>query len=214
MWRVLRFLLRYNGETMKIGLTGGIGSGKSTVARLLREQGANIIDADQVARDVVAPGSPVLAELAEAFGQDIIESDGSLRRQELAKRAFRDEASTAKLNAITHPAIAERIKTMLEAANSADEAALVVLDHPLLLETNSDALVDRVIVVDVPADERIRRLVAYRGLEASDAKARIERQMPDEQRRARADYLVDNSGDEQALEAEVAKLWEWLHAVQ
>ncbi|GGG76763.1 dephospho-CoA kinase [Corynebacterium pelargi] len=184
------------------------------MARLLREQGANIIDADQVARDVVAPGSPVLAELAEAFGQDIIESDGSLRRQELAKRAFRDEASTAKLNAITHPAIAERIKTMLEAANSADEAALVVLDHPLLLETNSDALVDRVIVVDVPADERIRRLVAYRGLEASDAKARIERQMPDEQRRARADYLVDNSGDEQALEAEVAKLWEWLHAVQ
>ncbi|WP_123960312.1 dephospho-CoA kinase [Corynebacterium pseudopelargi] len=199
---------------MKIGLTGGIGSGKSTVATMLRERGANIIDADQVARDVVAPGSPVLEELAAAFGQDIIESDGSLRRQALAQRAFRDEASTAKLNAITHPAIAKRIKTLLEAADREDATAIVVLDHPLLLETNSDALVDRVIVVDVPAQERIRRLVAYRGLEADDAKARIERQMPDQQRRARADYLVDNSGDEQALKAEVAKLWEYVHAVQ
>ncbi|AZA11327.1 dephospho-CoA kinase [Corynebacterium gerontici] len=193
---------------MKIGLTGGIGSGKSTVARLMAARGARIVDADHIARDIVKPGSAVLRQLATTFGEDIINDDGSLKRQELARRAFVSEESTQRLNAITHPAIANEIRRALQ------QDGTVVLDHPLLLETASDALVDYVVVVDVPAGQRVRRLVDQRGLDAEDAKARIARQMGDEERRQRADYLIDNSGDLPALERQVEQVWEELHALQ
>lgn len=190
---------------LRIGLTGGMGAGKSTVARILAEHGAVIVDSDVIAREVVAPGTEGLAALVEAFGADILAADGSLDRPALAAKAFADEESRTTLNSITHPLVGKRTAELIGAA-PAD--AIVVQDIPLLVENGLAPLMNLVLIVDVPAEIRIRRLVEFRGVPESDARARIAAQATDEQRRAVADVLLDNSGREGAIEPVVHELWE------
>ena len=186
-----------------IGLTGGIGSGKSTVAQLLVEQGWALVDADRIARDIVEPGQPALAELAEAFGEDILRADGSLDRGLLASRAFASREKTDLLNSITHPRIHEETQARFAAARRAGEE-FVVYDMPLLVDNGLHKDMDATIVVDVDMEERVRRLVEFRGLEEDDARRRIAAQIPDDVRRAAADVLIDNNGPREALDAQVA----------
>ena len=192
-----------------IGLTGGIGSGKSTVAQLLVEQGWALVDADRIARDIVEPGQPALAELAEAFGQDILRSDGSLDRGLLASRAFASREKTDLLNSITHPRIHEETQAQFDAARRAVEE-FVVYDMPLLVDNGLHKDMDATIVVDVDVEERVRRLVEFRGLAEDDARRRIAAQVPDDVRRAAADVIIDNNGPREALDAQVAEAVEEL----
>lgn len=192
-----------------IGLTGGIGSGKSTVAQLLVEQGWALVDADRIARDIVEPGQPALAELAEAFGEDILRADGSLDRGLLASRAFASREKTDLLNSITHPRIHEETQARFAAARRAGEE-FVVYDMPLLVDNGLHKDMDATIVVDVDVEERVRRLVEFRGLEEDDARRRIAAQIPDDVRRAAADVLIDNNGPREALDAQVAEAVEEL----
>ncbi len=182
-----------------------MGAGKSTVARALAEHGAVIIDSDLIAREVVAPGTPGLAALVEAFGADILAADGSLDRPALAAKAFRDDESRATLNSITHPLVGQRTAELLAAAAP---DAIVVQDVPLLVENNMAPFVNLVLVVDAATETRLRRLVEFRGVAEDDARARIAAQATDEQRYAAADVLLDNNGPAGAVEAEVARLWE------
>ncbi|MBF6227020.1 dephospho-CoA kinase [Nocardia abscessus] len=189
---------------LRIGLTGGMGAGKSTVARALADLGAVVIDSDLIAREVVEPGTEGLAALVAAFGSGILAADGSLDRPALAARAFGDDAARAKLNSITHPLVGKRTAELIAAA-PAD--AIVVQDIPLLVENGLAPLMNLVLIVDVDAETRIRRLVEFRGVVESDARARISAQATDEQRRAVADVLLDNSGAPGMVEAEVRRLW-------
>lgn len=188
-----------------IGLTGGIGSGKSTVAEMLRSHGFPVVDADQIARDIMEPGSPVLDEVAAEFGADLIGEDGTLDRAGLASRAFASEDATQKLNAITHPAIRKESARRFKEIEEAGEKA-AVYDMPLLIELGMHKSMDLTVVVDVDAEERVRRLVAKRGLDAADARNRIERQIPDAERRAAADVILDNNGTREELETQVDAL--------
>lgn len=189
-----------------IGLTGGIGSGKSTVAALLAERGFAVVDADQVARDIVKPGEPALAELAAAFGADVISVEsGELNRGLLARRAFADEESTSLLNSITHPRIHQRTQELFNAARSRGEAA-VIYDMPLLVEGGLHTDMDLTVVVDVEPEERVRRLVEYRGLDAGDARRRIAAQVPDHVRRDAADVVINNNGGREGLASQVEQL--------
>lgn len=187
----------------RIGLTGGIGSGKSTVARLLADRGAYVVDADVVAREVVAPGSEGLAALIAAFGDRILQPDGSLDRQAMADIAFSDDRARATLNEITHPRIAARTAELIAAA---PPDAVLVHDMPLLVELNMQDGYDLVLVVDAPDEVRIARLV-QRGLGAADAAARIAAQVPRERRLAAADIVIDNSGSPEDLREQVEQAW-------
>lgn len=191
----------------KIGLTGGIGSGKSTVAKLLAEHGFVVVDADKIAREIMEPGSPVLDEVAAEFGGDLIASDGSLDRGELARRAFVDKQSTEKLNSITHPAIRAESERRFAAAEAAGEPA-VIYDMPLLVELGMHNAMDLTVVVDVDTEERVRRLTASRGLDESDARARIAQQIDSETRNAAANVIIDNNGSEADLIPQVNELVE------
>ena len=186
-----------------IGLTGGIGSGKSTVAGLLAAKGAVVVDADLIARQVVEPGSPVLDQLAERFGADVVGADGRLDRALLATRAFVDEESRKALDAITHPAIGEEFLRQVAAA---PEGAVVVHDVPLLVESKNPAQYRGVIVVEAPRELRLARL-ADRGIPREDAENRMAQQATDERRRAIATWVLDNSGDLDALRVQVDALW-------
>jgi dephospho-CoA kinase len=186
-----------------IGLTGGIGSGKSTVAALLAAKGAVVVDADLIARQVVEPGSPVLDRLVERFGADILGPDGRLDRPRLAARAFADDDSTRDLDAITHPAIGEEFLRQVAAA---PEGAVVVHDVPLLFESKNPAQYRGVIVVEAPRALRLARLEA-RGVPVADAESRMAQQATDEQRRTIATWVLDNSGDVEALRSQVDALW-------
>lgn len=198
---------------LAVGLTGGIGSGKSAVADLLVERGAVLIDADQVARDVVAPDGPAYQPLIDRFGQGIVAADGTIDRQALANIAFADEESRLALNAITHPAIGIRMIEMRDALAGTDH--IVVLAIPLLTALHRETVkLHKVVVVDTPTDIALERLLAQRGFERADAEARIRSQISREERCKEADYVLDNSGDRAALEREVAKLWDWLVAAQ
>jgi len=188
---------------LRIGLTGGIGSGKSTVARLLAERGAAVVDADVLAREVVAPGTPGLAAVVEAFGERVLTPDGALDRPALAAVVFGDAQARARLDGIVHPLVRARAAESI-AALRAD--AVVVQDIPLLVETGQAGSFDLVLVVEAAPDVRIARLVA-RGLGAGDARARIAAQATDEQRRAVADVVVDNSGTPEDLAAQVERFW-------
>ncbi|MET7773366.1 dephospho-CoA kinase [Nocardia sp. NPDC005366] len=190
---------------LRIGLTGGMGAGKSTVARILAERGAVIIDADAIAREVVAPGTEGLTALTEAFGPEILAEDGSLDRPALAARAFANDESRAKLNSITHPLVGKRTAELIDAAES---DAILVQDIPLLVESGMAPYLHLVLVVDVEEETRIRRLVEFRGVSEADARARISAQATDEQRHAVADVLLDNSGGPGEIEPVVHRLWE------
>ncbi len=194
---------------LAVGLTGGIGSGKSAVADLLVERGAFLIDADQVARDVVAPGGPAYQPLIDRFGAGILAPDGTIDRPALAAVAFADEDTRLELNAITHPAIGVAMIQAREALEGTDD--IVVLAIPLLTALHRDTVkLHKVVVVDCPTDIALERLLSQRGFDRTDAEARIRSQISREERIKEADYVLDNSGDRAALEVEVAKLWDWL----
>jgi len=195
---------------IRVGLTGGIGSGKSTVAALLADRGALVIDADRIAREIVEPGQPALTEIEQRFGDDVIAPDGRLDRGALAGIVFADTAALSDLNAITHPRIAQRTADLIEAA-PADAA--VVYDMPLLVENDLAEGWDLVIVVEADRDVRIRRLIE-RGLDEADIEARMNRQATDEQRRAAADIVIDNSGDLRMLEQAVDGAWSQIIATK
>ncbi len=188
----------------RIGLTGGIGSGKSTVASLLLEHGAIVIDADAIARELVEPGQPALAALVAEFGPGILTPVGTLSRGELAKLAFSDPEATKRLNSIMHPLIGAESARLIQAA---PESAVVVYDMPLLVETNQRDLVDLVVVVDAPEQVQIERAVSLRGLEQEDVERRMRAQVSRDERLAIADYVIDNSGSAEELKASVAGLW-------
>jgi dephospho-CoA kinase len=197
------------GLVLAVGLTGGIGSGKSAVADLLVSRGALLIDADQVARDVVTPGGPAYQPLIDRFGPGIVAADGTIDRPALAAVAFTDDAARADLNSITHPAIGVAMIGALEAQAESDRT--VVLAIPLLTALHRETMkLDRVVVVDCPTDIALERLLSQRGMDRADAEARIRAQISREERKENADYVLDNSGDRASLEAGVADLWEWL----
>lgn len=191
-----------------IGLTGGIGSGKSTVSSRLAELGAFIVDADLVAREIVEPGQPALAELAEAF-DGVLNPDGTLNRAELARQAFATPEATEKLNAITHPRIRARTEELFRQGRESG-AEVLVYDMPLLIENGEVDKVDHVLVVDAPDELRIDRLVQHRGLDEDDARRRIAAQIDRETRLNAADTVLDNSGTVEQLLEQVDGFWDGL----
>ncbi|MEU9642902.1 dephospho-CoA kinase [Streptomyces sp. NPDC048188] len=189
---------------LKVGLTGGIGAGKSEVSRLLVEHGAVLIDADQIAREVVAPGTPGLAAVVEAFGEGVLAEDGSLDRPKLGSIVFADPERLAVLNGIVHPLVGERSRALEEAAA---EDAVVVHDVPLLTENGLAPLYDLVVVVDADPGTQLDRLVRLRGMTEHDARARMAAQATREQRREIADVVVDNDVPLEELRRRVAEVW-------
>jgi dephospho-CoA kinase len=188
---------------LRIGLTGGIGSGKSTVSDMLAARGAVVLDADRIAREVVEPGTPGLAAVAEAFGPGVLTADGSLDRPALAAIVFADPAAREKLDGIVHPLVRSRAA---ELAAAAPEGTVVVHDVPLLVETGQAGSYDLVLVVQADPDTRIDRLVR-RGMTEEDARARIAAQATDEQRRAVADVVLENDGTPEDLAEQVDRFW-------
>jgi dephospho-CoA kinase len=188
---------------LRIGLTGGIGSGKSTVSALLAARGAVVIDADRIAREVVEPGTPGLAAVVEAFGERVLRADGSLDRPALAAVVFADPDARKRLDGIVHPLVRAR---SVELAADVPGNSVVVHDVPLLVETGPAASYDVVLVVQADPEVRVRRLVK-RGLGEEDARARIAAQATDEQRRAVADVVLDNDGTAEDLAAQVDRFW-------
>jgi dephospho-CoA kinase len=198
---------------LRVGLTGGIGSGKSTVSERLAALGAVILDADKAARAVVEPGTPGLAQIAETFGPGVLAPDGSLDRAKLADIVFADESALAKLNAITHPLIRDYIQAAEEAALQAGPDDLVLVhDIALLAEWGRAKEFDLVIVVDVPTEIQVERLTKQRGMPEDQARARIAAQATREQRRAIADIIIDNSGPRSDLDRRVTEVWADLKA--
>lgn len=189
---------------LRVGLTGGIGSGKSAVARQLAARGAVVIDADVLAREVVAPGTPGLAAVVEAFGPRVVQADGSLDRGWLADVVFADPDARARLEAIVHPAVRERAAAV---AAEAPTGAIVIHDVPLLVESGLASSYDVVVVVETPPAIRLDRLVGSRGMTPERAQARIDSQASDERRREVADIVVDNSGGLADLAVAVDGLW-------
>lgn len=190
-----------------VGLTGGIGSGKSTVSALLAARGAHIVDADAVTRDVQQPGSPVVEAIAKRFGDLVVDEGGGLRRADLAEIVFADPDALRDLNAIVHPAVGAEINRRVNSLASSE--AVVVLDIPLLTENPRGELQGKV-VVDVPVEVQVDRLVRSRGFSEADARARIARQSSREDRLTGADFVIDNSGGVDDLEPQIDQLWEWL----
>jgi dephospho-CoA kinase len=194
-----------------IGLTGGIGSGKSTVARLLVEHGAALVDADQIAREVVEPGRPAHRALLQRFGTDIVTADGTIDRPALAARVFGDPVALADLNAITHPVIGAELLARRNAA--AARGGVVVVDIPLLRDEHRRALeLALVVVVDVPTEVAVERLVSQRGMDRTDAEARVAAQADRATRLAQADIVVDNVASPEDLRQRVDQLWSDLAA--
>ncbi|MGW5203110.1 dephospho-CoA kinase [Streptomyces griseoincarnatus] len=189
---------------LTVGLTGGIGAGKSEVSRLLVERGAVLIDADRIAREVVEPGTPGLAAVVEAFGEEILAEDGSLDRPRLGALVFNDPDKLATLNSIVHPLVGARSRELEEAA---PENAVVVHDVPLLTENGLARLYDVVIVVDASTGTQLDRLVRLRGMSEEDARARMAAQATREQRRAVADIVIDNDVPLDALERRIEEVW-------
>lgn len=195
-----------------VGLTGGIGSGKSTVSALLARRGAAVIDADAITRELQAPGQPVLAAIVEHFGPDVLATDGALDREALADVVFSDANALAALNAIVHPAVGAEIARRLAAGTGSDD--VVILDVPLLVESDRDDHdLAALVVVDVDPEIALDRLVRQRGMRADDARARMARQATRHERLARADIVIDNSGDLSALEQRIDEVWPQLQAL-
>ena len=193
-----------------VGLTGGIGSGKSTVSARLASHGALVVDADAIVRDVQAPGTPVLEAIVARFGPGVLGPDGALDRQALADVVFTDDAALADLNAIVHPAVGAEIARRLEEAAGTDR--VVVLDVPLLVESGRDDMA-ALLVVDVDPEVAVRRVVEQRGMREDDVRARIARQASREDRLARATHVIANDGSRDDLEARVEEVWEQLRTL-
>jgi dephospho-CoA kinase len=191
-----------------IALTGGIASGKSTIARRLAELGAVVVDADQIVRDVQAPGSAVLARIEDVFGADVIDADGALDRAALGAKVFGDPEQLARLNAIVHPAVRAESQRRFEEAASAGPQTVVVYDVPLLVEARVDDPWDLIVVAHAPADERRRRLVELRGMAEQAAQERIDAQVSDERRLAIADEVIETSGSLEETIRQTDALWE------
>ena len=196
---------------LEIGLTGGIGSGKSTVAALLVKRGAVLLDADAIVRELQEPGTPVFVAMVERWGDEIVAADGGLNRQAVADRAFGDADELEALNAIVHPAVADEMTRRRKALAGTD--ATVILDIPLLVESGHEGL-GGVIVVDVDPDVAVGRLVTHRGFTKDDARGRMARQASREDRLARADVVIDNSGTMADLFAEVGLAWAWIEGLE
>ncbi|WP_326747827.1 dephospho-CoA kinase [Streptomyces virginiae] len=194
---------------LKVGLTGGIGAGKSEVSRLLAGYGAIVVDADRIAREVVEPGTPGLAAVVAAFGESVLTAEGTLDRPKLGSIVFADPAKLRTLNAIVHPLVGAR-SAELEAAAGAD--AIVVHDVPLLTENGLAPLYDLVVVVDATPGTQLARLTALRGMAEEEARARMATQATREQRLAVATLVIDNDGPLEALELQVRKVWDELTA--
>jgi dephospho-CoA kinase len=198
---------------LRVGLTGGIGSGKSEAGRRLAAHGAVLLDADKAARAVVEPGTPGLASIAETFGPGVLREDGSLDRAKLAEIVFADDAARGKLNAIVHPLVHDYMRAAEEAAavQAAGDGAVIVHDVPLLAEGGRGKEFDLVIVVDVPPEVQVARLAA-RGMPADQARARMAAQATRDERLAVADIVIDNSGTLEDLDRRVTEVWTTLQA--
>lgn len=193
-----------------VGLTGGIGSGKSVVSSQLASHGAVIIDADAIVRDLQRPGEEVLRRLVERFGSEILGDSGHLDRARLAEKVFGDQQALADLNGIVHPAVAREMARRIDVHR--ESRAVVVLDVPLLVENPRRGLCG-VLVVDLDPDIAVERLVKQRGFKEEDARARISRQVSRRQRRAAADWIIDNSGSRLELARQVSRAWEWMRTL-
>lgn len=190
------------GETMRIGLTGGIGSGKTTVSSYLKEKGFPVINADEIAREITLPGSPILQELSTAFGGDIIREDGSLNRKLLGERAFQSKEKRELLNQITHGEICRRILKNMDA----NREPLIFVDVPLLFETGLDKSVDQVWLVAADTEIRVMRVAGRDGVSPDHVRGRIRHQMDEEEKRARAHVIIENMGTKEELYQEVDRL--------
>jgi dephospho-CoA kinase len=199
-------------EPVRIGLTGGIGSGKTLVARLFKDFGAAIVDADAIAREVTAPGGPAYERIVAAFGPGVVHADGTLDRKALGDRIFPDATARRRLNALTHPHIRRRMSEEASRLGSLPGVEVIVLDIPLLLETTDgrDLGLDGIVVVDADDNVRVGRLVARDGLSEADARRRLAAQMPLREKLARADWVIDNNGSPDHTREQVRILWETL----
>lgn len=193
-----------------IGLTGGIGSGKSTIARRLAEHGAVVIDADQVAREVVEPGQPALEAIFSTLGQDLRQPDGSLNRSALGSIVFTDKSKLELLNSIVHPAVKERTMSLFA---QAPQDSVVVYDVPLLVEASVDYPFEEIVVASAPESVRVERLMEHRGMTEAEAASRIESQAPEEDRLKIANHVIDTSGDISHTYSQVDALWAQLKNV-
>ena len=193
-----------------LGLTGGIGAGKSTVSARLRALGAVIVDADEITRDLQRPGTDVFAAMLARFGDRILAADGTLDRQAVADIVFNDPEELKALNAIVHPAVGVEIFRRIEEQTGTDN--IVVLDIPLLVE-GGRYKAGGVLVVDTPVDVAVRRLVELRGMDEADARARIANQVSREDRVAKADFVIDNGGSESSLDDQIDKAWAWIQSL-
>ena len=193
-----------------VGLTGGIGAGKSTVGRLLSERGAVVIDADSIVRELQRPDTDVFRAIIERFGPHVVAADGSLDRGRLADLVFRDDDARSALNAIVHPAVYAVMADRIAALKDGEQ--VVVLDIPLLAESGGGEGMDVVVVVEADQDARVARVVAERGLDPEDVRARMAVQASPEQREALADVVIKNNGTDEDLRAQVNALWEQLRA--
>ncbi len=194
-----------------IGLTGGIGCGKSEVSRLLADRGAIIIDADLIVRELQQPNGEIFNQIVEMFGDSVVADDGTLNRGAVANEVFKDKGILKKLNELIHPVVRrvmnERVKSY------SDTSKVVVLDSPLLVENPREGL-DGVVVVDLDPEIAVERIVEQRKMNIDDARARVANQSSREQRRAIANFIIDNSGDRKALDLQVDAAWSWINALK
>ncbi|MGN9169185.1 dephospho-CoA kinase [Paenibacillus polymyxa] len=193
---------------MNIGLTGGIATGKSTVSALLVAKGALLIDADAIAREVMLPGHPVLAAVIQHFGQAIVNSDGTLHRKRLGEIVFGDPVQRQALNDITHPAIREEMRLRMEAYEREQPDKLVLADIPLMYESGLESLYEEIMVVYVPRDIQLRRLMLRDGLTEEQAELRLSAQMDIEQKKNLADIVIDNSGTQSETQMQIDQFWQ------
>jgi dephospho-CoA kinase len=195
------------GRPLVIGLTGGIGSGKSTVAAILAELGAHVVDADRVGHDVYHPGTEGFRRVVEAFGPGVVAADGTIDRRALGAIVFADEAALARLNAIVHPLIGEELRRRVAAAVDDGSGRPIVIEAAILLEAGWRGMMDRLWVVSVDRETAIARVAGSRGLTRPEVERRIDTQMADEERRRLADRVIENRGTPAALRAEVERAW-------
>jgi dephospho-CoA kinase len=204
--------VRRRPGALRIGLTGGVASGKSTVAAALRARGAAIVDADAIAREVVRPGEPAYQGIVEAFGPSVVGPDGALERKALARHVFAGEAARRRLNALTHPHVRRRMAEEAARLTASGETPVIVFDIPLLLDTTDgrDLALDGIVVVYADPETRLRRLTARDGLPEDDARRRLAAQVPLEDKVTRADWVIDNSGTPEGTAVQVERLWQTL----